>query len=273
MAPTPEEREVLAAKQRAVEKEAVERAKATNAVLTLAEQKQATNAPSTAAVADKASIPVAVASAPKPTPPTPAREPLSLIARWTFQNMNVDLAGDDAGVFLAELRGPQVVASPEGKVLRFTGDSQGVKLPQVLLNKRPSGAVTLWFRQDDPKVLARVLTRVTRGAAPELSIEVTPDGKVHFSVADQRVASQQSLEGGRFYHLAFVWNDGGQKIFVDGKLDAHGIQATTVGSSARLTEIGRDPNKPGTTGSRMTIRDLRFYNGYAADADIPPLMQ
>lgn len=285
--PPPPEHKTAASKQTAVDKEktALALVKASNAFSALAAESPTSIVPSVPAIEPKSSnatlalrppqlsnaTPVTTTA--KEIPTTPGREELSLVARWSFQNVNVDLAGDDSGIFLAELRGAQVAASPEGKVLRFTGDSQGVRLPQVLLNKRSAGVISLWFRQDDPKVLARIMTRATRGAAPELSIEVAPDGKINFTISGQRVTSQQQLEAGKFYHLAFVWNDEGQKIFVDGKLDAHATQPAAIGLAARLTEMGRDPNKPGTTGSRMTIRDLRFYKGYIADADISSLAQ
>jgi hypothetical protein len=61
------------------------------------------------------------------------------------------------------------------------------------------------------------------------------------------------------------------RIYVDGKLDAKSDKPEQVAAAAKLTELGRDPNDPEKTGSRMTIRDLRIYESFADEMAIAQL--
>lgn len=195
-----------------------------------------------------------------------------LLARWTFEDEPVDgQIKDKTGNFTAELRGTHIVDLPEGKALQFQSDKEAVILPEVLLNYRSCGVIAFWFRRDDAETLNRVLLKVLPGFFCETGIEVHPDGQIHYNVQRSRVSSNGRLEAGKFYQLVFVWNESGMRIYIDGALDADLTTPVHVGGHSAKTELGRDPNNPEKTGSRMTIRDLQVYEGAASDAILAQL--
>src|SRR5207245_4559290 len=169
--------------------------------------------------------------------------------------------------YIAELLGAQVVDLPEGKALQFRAESEALRLPEAVLNYRPCGAITFWFRRDDGQTLNRVLLKVWPGSFSEMGIEVHPDGHIHCNVQRNALTGGRSLEPMRFYQLAVVWNQSGMRIYVDGNLEATLEKSVHIGAYSRLTELGRDPNNP-KTGSCMTIRDLRIYEGIPGEGDL-----
>lgn len=195
-----------------------------------------------------------------------------LLARWTFHDEPVDKRiKDETGNFVAELLGAHIVDLPEGKGLQFQADMEAVGLPEAVLNYHPCGVIMFWFRRDDSQTLNRVLLKVWPGAFSETGIEVHPDGRIHYNVQRNSISSNERLEPQRFYQLAFVWNENGMRIYIDGRLDANLAKAAHIAANSTKTELGRDPNNPEKTGSRMTIRDLRVYEGSAEDATLAQL--
>jgi hypothetical protein len=146
-----------------------------------------------------------------------------------------------------------------------------VVLPEAVLNYRPCGVIMFWFRRDDSQTLNRVLLKVWPGAFSETGIEVHPDGRIHYNVQRNLISSNERLEPQRFYQLAFVWNENGMRIYIDGRLDASLAKPAHIAANSTKTELGRDPNNPEKTGSHMTIRDLRIYEGSAEDAILAQL--
>ena len=197
---------------------------------------------------------------------------LRLLARWTFQNPSRAAAiQDETGNFAAELLGAHIVNLPEGKALQFQADKEAVRMPEDVLNNRPCGVIMFWFRRDDAERLNRVLLKVWPGVLSETGIHVSEDGQIHYNVQHATIHSTERLEPRRFYRLAFVWGEHGLRIYIDGKLDAKSDKPAQITATAKLTELGRDPNDPEKTGSRMVIRNLRIYEGLADDAAIAEL--
>ena len=195
-----------------------------------------------------------------------------LLARWTFQGRpEAGTIQDETRKFTAELLGAHIVDLPEGQALQFQADKEAVRLPENLLNNRACGVIMFWFRRDDAERLNRVLLKVLPGVFSETGIHVLEDGQIHYSVQRTTIHSSERLQPGRFYRLAFAWGDSGMRIYIDGKLDAKSDQPAQITATAKLTELGRDPNNPHKTGSRMTIRDLRVYEGSADEETIARL--
>jgi hypothetical protein len=195
-----------------------------------------------------------------------------LLARWTFQSRPTSgTIQDETGKFAAELLGAHVVNLPEGKALQFQADKEAVRLPEDLLNNRACGAIMFWFRRDDAERLNRVLLKVWPGVLSETGIHVSEDGQIHYNVQRTTIHGNERLQPRKFYRLGFAWGENGMRIYVDGKLDAKSDKPAQVAAAAKLTELGRDPNDPEKTGSRMTIRDLRIYEGFADEMAIGQL--
>jgi hypothetical protein len=128
-----------------------------------------------------------------------------------------------------------------------------------------------WFRRDDAERLHRVLLKVWPGVLSETGIHVSEDGQIHYNVQRTTIHSNERLQPRKFYRLAFAWGENGMRIYIDGKLDAKSDRPAQIAAAAKLTELGRDPNDPEKTGSRITIRDLRIYEGFADDVAIAQL--
>ena len=128
-----------------------------------------------------------------------------------------------------------------------------------------------WFRRDDAERLNRVLLKVLPGVFSETGIEVSEDGQIHFSVQRITIHSNERLQPQKFYRLAFAWGESGMRIYIDGELDSKSDRLAQITATAKLTELGRDPNNPEKTGSRMTIRDLRIYEGFTDEKAIAQL--
>jgi|GEM_PF-5035815 len=196
-----------------------------------------------------------------------------LLARWTFQNEPSEgKIKDDTGAVSAELLGAHIVDLPEGKGLQFQAEQEAAGLPEAVLNYRPCGVMAFWFRRDDSETLNRVLEKVWPGSFSETGIEIHPDGRIHYSVQRDSLSSNERLEPQKFYHLAFVWNENGMRIYIDGQLDATLAKPIHIAANSTKTELGRDPNNPQKTGSRMTMRDLQFWEGIAGDAEIKKIL-
>jgi hypothetical protein len=192
-----------------------------------------------------------------------------LVAHWSFKAVPAGgKIADETGTFMAELLGAQIVDLPEGRALQFRAEGEALRLPEAVLSYRPCGAITFGFRRDDAQTLNRVLLKVWPGSFCETGIEVHPDGRIHYNVQRNALTGTVSLEPMQFYQLAFVWNERGMRIYVDGNLEASQEKPVHVGAYSRLTELGRDPNNPAKTGSHMTIRDLKIYEGIPGEGDL-----
>jgi hypothetical protein len=195
-----------------------------------------------------------------------------LLAHWSFNSGAAEgRIADETGAFTAELLGARVVDLPEGRALRFQAEGEALRLPESLLNHRPCGAITFGFRRDDAETLNRVLLKVWPGSFCETGIEVHPDGRIHYNVQRTTLTGEVLLEPKTFYQLAFVWNERGMRVYVDGTLAASQEKPVLIAANSTLTELGRDPNNPVKTGSRMTIRDLRIYEGIPSEEDLVKL--
>jgi len=195
-----------------------------------------------------------------------------LVAHWSFNAGPVDgKITDETGAFVAELLGAQIVEVPEGRVLQFRSDGEALRLPETVLNHRPCGVIAFGFRRDDAQTLNRVLLKVWPGAFSETGIEIHPDGRIHYNVQRNVLTGAGSLEPMKFYQLTFVWNESGMRIYVDGRLEASLDKPVHIAAYSTLTELGRDPNNPGKTGSRMTIRNLKIYEGIPSEGDLVAL--
>lgn len=172
---------------------------------------------------------------------------------------------------MAELLGARLVDLPEGRALQFRAEGEALRLPETVLSNRPCGAVAFGFRRDDAHTLNRVLLKVWPGSFSEMGIEVHADGRVHYRVQRNALAGLVSLEPMTFYQLAFTWSERGMRAYVDGSLAASEDTPAQVGANSTLTELGRDPNNPANTGSYMTIRDLRIYEGIPSGEELAGL--
>jgi len=190
-----------------------------------------------------------------------------LVVRWKFDREPAgEKIKDETGAFTAELLGAHIVDLPEGKALQFQAVSEAVRLPEEILNNRGCGMITFRFRRDDAQTQDRILYKVLPGVFSETGIEVGGDGRVYFSVQRNSLASKSLLDPQKFYQLTFVWNRNGMRIYIDGKLDATLERPVYTSARATKTEMGRDPNDALKTGSRMTIQDLRIYEGVADES-------
>jgi Concanavalin A-like lectin/glucanases superfamily len=195
-----------------------------------------------------------------------------LRARWTFQSHpQAGIIQDETAKFGAELLGVHIIDLPEGKALQFQADKEAVRLSEDLLNNQACGMIMFWFRRDDAERLNRVLLKVWPGVLSETGIEISGDGQIHYRVQRATVQSDERLEPQKFYRLAFAWGENGLRIYIDGKLNAKSDEPAQITARSKLTELGRDPNNPEKTGSRMTIRDLRIYEGFADEETIARL--
>jgi hypothetical protein len=192
-----------------------------------------------------------------------------LLAHWSFKDIPADgKVTDETGVFTGELLGAQIVDVPEGKALQLRVQGEALRLPEAVLNDRPCGAITFGFRRDNEETLNRVLLKVWPGSFCETGIEVHADGRVHYSVQENTLTGTVTLQAKKFYQLAFVWNENGMRIYVNGTLQGSLNKPVHIGANSTLTELGRDPNNPQQTGSCMTIRDLKIYEGIPDERDL-----
>jgi hypothetical protein len=195
-----------------------------------------------------------------------------LLARWTFQNHpEADRIQDQTGKFAADLLGAHVVDLLEEKALQFQADKEAVRLPEEVLDNRACGVIMFWFRRDDAERLNRVLLKVLPGVLSETGIEVSEDGQIHYTIQTTTIHSNERLQPRKFYRLAFAWGETGMRLYIDGKVDAKSDKPAQITATAKLTELGRDPNNPEKTGSRMTIRDLQIYEGSTDEEAIAQL--
>ncbi len=194
-------------------------------------------------------------------------ETLSLLARWTFEAVSGRMLRDVTGQFTAELDGVQALHLPDGAAVQFAANKEAIILPEELLNDRSCGVISFWFRIDNTNRHARLFHKVDPGVFNELKIEVAGNGRLFILRRGHQLMNQELIQPHRFYHFAFVWNDQGEALYLNGRQDAHSPHLAIIGSRSSLTLIGRDPVNAGVC-STMTLRDLRFYEGRATDADI-----
>jgi hypothetical protein len=197
-----------------------------------------------------------------------------LVAHWSFKAAPADgMLPDETRTYQAELLGARMLDLPEGGALQFQATGEALRLPEAVLNYRRCGVIAFWFRRDDAQSLNRVLLKVRPGVFSETGIEVHPDGRIHFNVQRNAITGSTPLETLKFYQLVFIWNENGMRIYVDGRLDATLERPAYTAANSTLTELGRDPNDPRATGSRMTIRDLKIYEGVPGEGDLAGLLR
>jgi hypothetical protein len=198
---------------------------------------------------------------------------LKLLARWAFTNApTASLIADETGQFEAKLFGARIVSSPADAGLRFETESDSAILPETLLVDQPCGVIAFWFRKESSGRTDRILVR-NGPTARDLTVTSGPNGWINFNMPGQFIECRFSLEAGKFYHLALVWNDEGEKVYINGNVEIHGRQVEILRSTGTIELGGPPPFPQKNSGPRMTIRNLQFWEGKANDADIKKIFE
>jgi hypothetical protein len=79
------------------------------------------------------------------------------------------------------------------------------------------------------------------------------------------------LDVGRFHLIAFTWGDDGIRSYVDGKLHQRIPNRIEMSGRGSGLELGTGPRYGDGIAPRITMDDMRLYEGPLSDADIRAL--
>ena len=114
-----------------------------------------------------------------------------------------------------------------------------VKKPDTIQVVREDGRWKIDLVTPSPAEKEAIATREKAKAN-----EVSEDGQIHFGVQRITIHSNERLQPQKFYRLAFAWGESGMRIYIDGELDSKSDRPAQITATAKLTELGRDPNNP-----------------------------
>ncbi len=184
--------------------------------------------------------------------PAPAASTLpGLAAYWPFDEGAGDVAGDlmsrHGDLFghtgSAALSGQPWTEGRVGKAISFAGDGTELSVRKTgPLQCGNAVTVAAWVKLDAPTERGFIVNHemayrlcVNQGRRNRVRFQLSLDG----AWAQNWLVGQTSLEPGRWYHVAGVYDGAERKIYIDGTLDAREEASGTIGNGGDFT-IGTD---------------------------------
>jgi hypothetical protein len=169
------------------------------------------------------------------TTPTAVAPPSGLVSWWTGDNSGIDLIGGNDATLL---NGASYAAGTVADGFIFDGIDDQVQAPSSGL---PTGnadrTIEMWVRIDQPVTGARKLF-VSYGApgtsSSSYGVGCDELGRLYVTTWGTSVNSNQTLQSGRWYHVAATNVDRSFTLFLDGVQIANGLMDVTTAPNSNL---------------------------------------
>ncbi len=156
----------------------------------------------------------------------------------------------------------------------FDGVDDYIEIGSGMLSGDGEFSILIWINTSSPS--GRILTQRDRsGYNGEYMVDLLSDGKIKFSTYRDsykwRVTSSSALNDGNWHHLAFVQQDNGGKMYLNGSLDQTDNSNGKVNLLSTIkTYLGYDNRNSGAyyTGK---VDDLKIYNRALSASEIQTL--
>jgi len=156
----------------------------------------------------------------------------------------------------------------------FDGVDDYIEIGSGMLSGDGEFSILIWINTSSPS--GRILTQRDRsGYNGEYMVDLLSDGKIKFSTYRDgykwRVTSSSALNDGNWHHLAFVQQDNGGKMYLNGSLDqTDNSNGKVYLLSTNKTYLGKDGrnNSSFYTGK---VDDLKIYNRALSASEIQTL--
>ena len=156
----------------------------------------------------------------------------------------------------------------------FDGVDDYIEFGTGMLSGNGEFSILIWINTSSPS--GRILTQRDRsGYNGEYMVDLQSDGKIKFSTYRDsykwRVTSSSALNDGNWHHLAFVQQDNGGKMYLNGSLDQTDNSNGKVNLLSTIkTYLGYDNRNSGAYYSGK-VDDLKIYNRALSASEIQTL--
>ena len=155
----------------------------------------------------------------------------------------------------------------------FDGVDDYIEIGSGMLSGDGEFSILIWINTSSPS--GRFLSQRNGGFNGQYFVDLLSDGKIKFSTYRDsykwRVTSSSALNDGNWHHLAFVQQDNGGKMYLNGSLDQTDNSNGKVNLlSTNKTYLGKDGrnNSSFYTGK---VDDLKIYNRALSASEIQTL--
>jgi len=191
----------------------------------------------------------------------------SLMVHYTFDGNVIDSSGQ--GVHGEEMGAPAYVAGVDGQAIQLNGIDDYVNL---VLDVPENGSTTaFWFNTSNPDCgLYSVVQNLLGGGGNDRNIYLA-DGDIGIRIWDTEIitAAGSQVADGQWHHVAHTFGDdvGGQRLYIDGLLQASGTKAQSDFDWQERVHFGWTVDAVNAFMEGM-IDDARIYNRTLTPAEI-----
>jgi len=201
----------------------------------------------------------------------------SLIHKWTFgerANVNSNTlalyhfdsdASDSTGNYDGTVTGAVLTKGKYGNGYLFdNSNDDGITISEQIV-AREQGTVEFWYYSTN-SASSYIINAVDSQYDGEFSLS-TLSGKVLFWLKDISIQTSDPLAANTWYHISASWGPDGQKIYVDGVLEAEDSSNTLYPRTRNVNvNIGNNPHY--TVANIVKIDELVFLDYQKTDAEV-----